>query len=82
MNESIVLLLTDIIMPDTNGPELAEKAKKLFPLINLLFMLGYTEEAIVNIDMLESGVNYIQKPISLNALNRELRIYLMAKIFR
>ncbi len=60
----IDLLLTDVVMPKMNGTELAEEMSKIFPHIKILFMSGYTENAIVKNGILKGGVNFIHKPLS------------------
>jgi len=64
----IRLLMTDVIMPEMNGRELAKKVASLCPEIGFLFMSGYTSDVIAHHGILEAGVNYIQKPFSLTDL--------------
>ncbi|HPP06492.1 MAG TPA: PAS domain S-box protein, partial [Syntrophorhabdaceae bacterium] len=72
-HKDIHLLLTDVIMPEMNGKELADKIKSIIPSIKCLFMSGYTTNAIVKNGILEEGVNYIQKPFSLQELSVKVR---------
>jgi len=58
------LMLTDVIMPEMNGKELAEKIKKTKPDLKILFMSGYTGEEMRTRGVLEPGTNFIQKPFT------------------
>ena len=69
----IHLMLADIIMPGMSGSELAKLLKPLYPEIKILYMSGYTDNAIVRHGVLEKGVNYIQKPFTLEGLARKVR---------
>ena len=69
----IDLLITDIVMPELGGRELAEKLNSKFPEIKVLFTSGYTDNHIVKNGELERGVNFIQKPFTVNGLSRKLR---------
>jgi two-component system, cell cycle sensor histidine kinase and response regulator CckA len=69
----IDLLLTDVIMPEMNGRELAEALSKLRPHLKFLFMSGYTADVIVHRGVLENGVSFIQKPFSAESLAVKIR---------
>jgi CheY-like chemotaxis protein len=69
----IHLMLVDVIMPGMSGSELAKALKPLYPEIKILYMSGYTDDAIVRHGVLEKGVNYIQKPLTLEGLARKVR---------
>jgi PAS domain S-box-containing protein len=69
----IHLLLADIVMPGMSGSELAKLLKPLYPGIKILYMSGYTDNAIVRHGVLEKGVNYIQKPFTIEGLARKVR---------
>jgi len=69
----IHLLLTDIIMPVMNGRELAQRMASLSPKTRILFMSGYTENAIWRNGMIQTSANFLQKPFTLDALTRKVR---------
>ncbi len=67
------LLFTDIVMPGMNGAQLRDSISALRPEIKVLFMSGYTSDAIVHRGVLDEGVNFIQKPFSAEGLARKIR---------
>jgi PAS domain S-box-containing protein len=69
----IHLLMTDVVMPEINGRELAEKLLSLYPNLKWLFMSGYTENAIAHHGVLDEGVHFIQKPFSMQKLSAKIR---------
>jgi YesN/AraC family two-component response regulator len=75
----IHMLMTDVIMPEMNGRDLADTLLFLFPNLKLLFMSGYTANVIAHQGVLDKGVNFIQKPFSLQELAAKLRHVLDSK---
>ena len=69
----IHLLLTDVIMPKMNGQELANTMLQSRPEMEVIFMSGYTDDAISHHGVLEPGVHFIQKPITPSILAKKLR---------
>ncbi|MFN2577493.1 MAG: PAS domain S-box protein [Pyrinomonadaceae bacterium] len=69
----IDLLLTDVIMPGMNGREVAIGLLKTRPSLRVLFMSGYTDDAIVHHGVLDESANFIQKPFSPDELARKVR---------
>jgi PAS domain S-box-containing protein len=75
----IDLLITDVVMPKISGKEVAERLKQIHPETKVLFMSGYTDEAIVHHGIVDSHIAFIQKPFSENALTRKVRDVLDAE---
>ena len=69
----IRLLLTDVVMPEMNGPDLAAGVQHLHPGASVLFMSGHTSDVIAHRGVLEEGVNFIQKPFLMNQLADKVR---------
>ncbi len=67
------LLLTDIVMPELNGRQLVDAALKVLPTLKVLYMTGYTRNAVVHNGMLDPGTNFIQKPFTLDQLGAKVR---------
>lgn len=72
----IALMITDVIMPEMNGKNLADNLKSFSPELKCLFMSGYTADAISPHGILDEGMNFIQKPFSLPALATKVRAVL------
>ena len=75
----IDLLLTDVVMPEISGKEVADRLLELRPSIRVLFMSGYTDEAIVQHGVLDANVKFIQKPFTWVGLTKKVREVLNRK---
>jgi two-component system cell cycle sensor histidine kinase/response regulator CckA len=71
--EPIHLILVDVIMPEVSGRQLVESMRQVRQDFIVLYMSGYTDNAIVHHGVLEKGVNYIQKPFTMDGLARKVR---------
>ncbi len=67
------LLLTDVIMPEINGRQLYQKLAGIRPEIKVLYMSGYTDNVIVHHGILDEGINFLQKPFSVQSLTRKVK---------
>ena len=70
---AIHLLLTDVIMPGLSGRELATRLADLRPEARVIFMSGYTDDAVTRHGVLEPGLAYLQKPFTPDTLGRKVR---------
>ena len=71
--KEIDLLLTDVVMPEMNGRDLADELMTMHPGLKCLFMSGYTEDIFGDTGILDKQVNFIQKPFMENELLRHIR---------
>ena len=72
----IDLLLSDVVMPELNGCELAQQITRLRPGIRCLFMSGYTADFITDHELSQATVHFLAKPFSLSALAEKVRLVL------
>jgi len=73
---AIHLLVTDVVMPEVSGRELADQLVQLRPDMKVLFMSGYTDDAVVRHGILQEGIAYLQKPFTPDTLARKVRAVL------
>jgi CheY-like chemotaxis protein len=69
----IHLLITDVVMPEMNGRELARQVHALFPNLKQLFMSGYTANVIAHQGVLDEGVQFMEKPFTMKELCAKVR---------
>jgi CheY-like chemotaxis protein len=67
------LVLTDVVMPQMGGKELADRLHTTYPNLKVLFCSGYTEDAIVHRGVLAPGIAFLQKPFNPSVLARKVR---------
>jgi PAS domain S-box-containing protein len=73
---TIPLMITDVVMPQMGGPELADRLRELHPETQVLFMSGYTDDAVVRHGILDAALYFLQKPFTPAALVRKVRAIL------
>jgi len=71
--EPIHMILTDVVMPGMSGRQLADQLLSFHPKAKVLYMSGYTNNEIIHHGVLEGGINYIQKPFTIDRLARQVR---------
>ncbi len=74
----IHLLITDVIMPEMNGQELAGRVRSLRPDIRSLYISGYTNDQFTHLSAVQSGINFLQKPFTMKTLAAKVRELLQA----
>jgi hypothetical protein len=72
-NPTIDVLLTDVVMPGASGPELTSQLIKRRPALKVIYMSGYTEDAIVHHGVLKAGIAFLHKPFTSETLGRKIR---------
>ena len=75
-HQEIALIFTDIVMPEMNGAQLAELARKKRPDVPILFTTGYTRNAVVHNGVVDAGVELIGKPFTIEELATRVRTVL------
>jgi PAS domain S-box-containing protein len=73
---TIPLMVTDVVMPQMSGPELAARLRELHPETQVLYMSGYTDDAVVRHGILDAALYFLQKPFNPGALVRKVRAIL------
>jgi two-component system cell cycle sensor histidine kinase/response regulator CckA len=76
----IHLLMTDVVMPGISGRELAERTSQIRPGIKILYMSGYTDQAVVHHGILETDAILLQKPFTAATLASKLREILTVEV--
>jgi len=71
--QNIDLLMTDVVMPQMNGRELAEHLRDIQPNIKILFTSGYSDDVVINHGVANEGINFLGKPYTISALARKIR---------
>jgi two-component system cell cycle sensor histidine kinase/response regulator CckA len=72
-NPSIDVLLTDVVMPGASGPELTKQLVERRPTLKVIYMSGYTEDAIAHQGVLDPGIAFLNKPFTSETLGRKIR---------
>jgi two-component system, cell cycle sensor histidine kinase and response regulator CckA len=76
VGQPVDLLITDVVMPGMDGSEVAQRVSGRLPSVAVLYISGYTEDAIVHNGVLDPGVEFIQKPLDGSALLAKVRTML------
>jgi len=72
-NTPIHILITDVVMPQMGGRELAARLRQVAPGLKVLFVSGYTDSAIVHHGVLDAGTHFLQKPFTVEQLAGKVR---------
>ncbi|PYP82793.1 MAG: hybrid sensor histidine kinase/response regulator [Blastocatellia bacterium AA13] len=78
-NEPLHLIMTDVIMPQMSGPELAGRLLEMIPGLKVLYASGYTDDAILRHGISDSPAHFIPKPFNIGALTQKVREVLDSK---
>jgi CheY-like chemotaxis protein len=76
----IHLLLTDVMMPGMSGPEVAQRLARMRPEMRVLYMSGYSDDAMIRHGVVEQGAGFLQKPFTPDALAHMVREVLDADL--
>ena len=77
MGRSLDLLLTDLVMPDMGGRDLAESVSNIRPHLKVLFMSGYSENPTAHVSISDDGMEFINKPFGTKDLLRRIESLLV-----
>ena len=73
LDRKIDLIVTDVVMPQMGGPDLANEVTKLRPELKVLFLSGYTDAAVQYRSLVASDINFLQKPFTPDGLTQMVR---------
>ena len=73
IDQTIDLVISDVVMPKMRGRELANKISEKYPKIKVLFISGYSDNQIAQNGILISGIHFLQKPYSIEKLAKKVR---------
>lgn len=79
MEKNIDIVLTDVVMPDMNGREMAEKILQIRPDVKVVYMSGYHGDIVASRGIIEQGMHYIQKPLDYEDLKHMLNELLVSR---
>lgn len=72
-DKPIDLIICDVVMPGMSGPKLINRIKAYRPNVKVLYMSGYTDEVIDKHGIIEKGINFLQKPFTIETLSKKIR---------